>query len=269
MRHAVYCASYGSLADPAALVGLARRAERAGWDGFFLYDHVVVEGEPTADPWTTLGAVAAATEDIVLGPLIVPVARRRPWELAHQVATLERLAPGRTVLGVGRGVPEEFRAFGDRPTPREVGRRLDEGIDLVCRLLAGEAVDHAGTWRLRGARLIDPPVRVPIWVGGTHDKPGALARAGRHDGAFLIGEGWGAGHELTPEQVRRVAVTTGARDVVHAGISPPDRAAARALAQRYAAAGATWWLEVLQDDFGPVLTTLADHRRRVEAGPPR
>lgn len=270
MRCAVYCANFGSFADPAVVVELAQRAEAAGWDGFFLYDHILVRDAPTADPWVTLGAVAARTERIMLGPLVVPVARRAPWELAHQVATLDRLAgPGRVVLGVGRGMVAEFQAFGDRPDTRTVGARLDEGIGLVARLLAGEAVDHDGTWALHGARLAGTPVAVPIWVGGTHDKPGTLKRAARHDGAFLIGERWHATATLTPAQVAAVAAATGARDVVHAGVSPLDPEPARARAGAYARAGATWWLEVVQDGFDPSRTTLADHRRRIDAGPPR
>jgi len=267
MKCAIYSATFGSLADPGLLVDLAARAEAAGWDGFFLYDHLVVGGAPTADPWTTLGAIARATERIALGPLVVPVARRQPWELAHQVLTVDRLAgPGRLVLGVGLGVEEEYEAFGDRATPRERGARLDEGIDLVRRLLAGEAVDHAGTWRLRDARLTTTPCDVPIWVGGTHDRAGPLARARRHGAAFLIARRWRADAVLTPDEVAAVAAATGAREVATAGVMPADPRVAAA----YAAAGATWWLEVLQDDFDPrAPTSVADYERRIDAGPPR
>lgn len=269
MRCAVYCANFGSFADPAVVVELAVRAEAAGWDGFFLYDHILVGDAPTADPWTTLGAVAARTRRLVLGPLVVPVARRQPWELAHQVATLDRLAgPGRTVLGVGLGMGAEFQAFGDRPTDRERGRRLDEGIDLVQRLLAGRMVNHTGTWRLRDARMAGPPVEVPIWVGGSYGRRAPLARAARHDGAFLIDPGWHATAVLTPAQVARVAAAVGPRQVIHAGVSPAG-AAGRAVVGPYAQAGATWWLEVVQDGFVSERVTPEDHERRIAAGPPR
>ncbi len=87
----------------------ARRSR--GVDGFFLYDHIVPARDrvmPSIDPWTVLAAVAAGTERVVLGPMVTPVARRRPWELAHQVAALDLLSGGRVVLGVGLGEREDF-----------------------------------------------------------------------------------------------------------------------------------------------------------------
>ncbi len=86
------------------LVTLAREAEEAGWDGFFVWDHILhrrATPEPVVDPWVTLGACAAGTERITLGTLITPVSRRRPWKLARELQTLALLAQNRVVLGAG------------------------------------------------------------------------------------------------------------------------------------------------------------------------
>ncbi|KJK34183.1 hypothetical protein UK23_43935, partial [Lentzea aerocolonigenes] len=81
MRYAIYVPNFGaSLGDPSVLVSLAVAAESAGWDGFFLWDHVVRPDETVlADPWVTLGAVAARTSSIRLGPMVTSLGRRRPW----------------------------------------------------------------------------------------------------------------------------------------------------------------------------------------------
>ncbi|WP_089920707.1 LLM class flavin-dependent oxidoreductase [Lentzea albida] len=110
MRYAIYVPGFGpSFGDPSVLVSLAVEAEAAGWDGFFLWDHVVVPGEPVvADVWVTLGAVAARTSRVRLGPLVTSLGRRRPWKVALEASTLQRLSGGRLVLGVGAGVPQDF-----------------------------------------------------------------------------------------------------------------------------------------------------------------
>jgi alkanesulfonate monooxygenase SsuD/methylene tetrahydromethanopterin reductase-like flavin-dependent oxidoreductase (luciferase family) len=105
----------GPLGDPVALVDLAVRAEAAGWDGVFLWDHVLTTFAPIADTWTTLGAIATATQTILLGPMITPLPRRRPWVVARQASTVSRLSEGRLVLGVGLGADAtgDFARFGD------------------------------------------------------------------------------------------------------------------------------------------------------------
>jgi alkanesulfonate monooxygenase SsuD/methylene tetrahydromethanopterin reductase-like flavin-dependent oxidoreductase (luciferase family) len=85
LRHAVHVPNLRQYGDPGLLVQLAVEAEQAGWDGFFLCDHILhrlVEPEPTVDPWVTLGACAVNTERIRLGAMITPLARRRPWKLS-------------------------------------------------------------------------------------------------------------------------------------------------------------------------------------------
>ena len=93
MRHGLYVAPFGELSDVRALAAVAAQAEASGWDGFFVWDHVMTfDGLEVADPWIALTAVALATERLRLGAMVTPLARRRPWDVARQVAVLDRLS---------------------------------------------------------------------------------------------------------------------------------------------------------------------------------
>src|SRR5262245_56481495 len=125
-RRAIYLAPFDELADPRLLAELAELAERRGFDGFFVWDHVAY-AEPTralADPWVALAAVACAPERVRIGPLVTPLARRRVHKLARETATLDILSGGRLVLGVGIGSEAngEFGPFGEVVDARERAR---------------------------------------------------------------------------------------------------------------------------------------------------
>src|SRR5687767_8646843 len=121
----------GSLGYPQPLVRLARVAEAAGWDGFFIWDVFGGDADDATlvvDPWIAMAAIAATTERIRFGPMVTPLPRRRPWKLARETASLDQLSGGRLILGVGIGVPpEEFARFGEEPDPRVRAGMLDEG----------------------------------------------------------------------------------------------------------------------------------------------
>src|SRR4051794_37288172 len=106
MKYALHGTNFGTYGDARLLSELAREAEAAGWDGYFLWDHYFWNDPtdlPVADPWTALTAMAMTTSRIKLGTLITPLARRRPWTVARQAATLDHLSGGRVVLGAGIG----------------------------------------------------------------------------------------------------------------------------------------------------------------------
>src|SRR4029077_19638220 len=133
VRHAVYVPPFATFGDVNLLVDLACEAEQAGWDGFFLWDHLLYQDDvPFVDAWIALTAIAAATDTMRLGPLITPLPRRRPWKVARESVTLDHLSAGRLVLGVGLGIDfwREFGAFSDEarddPTRAEL---LDDGIE--------------------------------------------------------------------------------------------------------------------------------------------
>ena len=160
-------------------------AEAAGWDGFFVWDHLRY-GERVsaiADVWTCCAAVAMRTERLLFGPMVTPLARRRPQVVAQQAASLAVLSGGRFVLGLGLGDDwvGEFSAFGDEPDPVVRGRMLDEGLEV---LTAGRRpVDHAAHYP-PGRPLARP--EVPIWLAGRFGNRAPLRRAARHDGFFVI-----------------------------------------------------------------------------------
>src|SRR2546426_11988216 len=137
MRFGLFVPPFGPFADVGVLAELAATAERFGWDGFFLWDHILgPEDVPVADPWVALSAVACATGRLRLGPLVTPLARRRPWVVARQAVTLDRLSGGRLVLGVGLGGDawKELSGFGEAVEDQHRGRILDEALTIVTAL---------------------------------------------------------------------------------------------------------------------------------------
>ncbi len=142
MKHAVDVPPFGELADPRVLAELAAAAEERGWDGFFVWDHIVYRApvRAVADPWVALAAVACATSRLRIGPLITPLSRRRVHKVARETVSLDLLSSGRLTLGVGIGSARngEFEPFGEVADPRQRARLLDQGLDDLTRYWAGE-----------------------------------------------------------------------------------------------------------------------------------
>jgi probable F420-dependent oxidoreductase len=272
MKFGIVSTNFGSYADPATIADLASVAERAGWDGFFVWDHLAyIWNGPAGEPWMLLAAAACSTSRIRLGTAVSPVARYRPHLLAGTVGTLDVLSGGRVVLGAGiGGVPEEFTAFGD---PGDIATRAamtDEGLTLLDALWRGEPVSHAGRfYSVRDVRLAPRPVqrpRPPIWIGG--NSSAALRRASRWDGWLADSAGESA-MSMSPEEfAARVARIRSHRDptlpfdVVVEGYSVKSDVETP---ERYREAGATWWLEQIHDRRGDLDAMTA----RIEAGPPK
>ena len=111
LSYGIFLPPFAEFAEPKALVALAQSAEVAGWDGFFLWDHVLEgSGLAVADSFVMTAAIAQATDRVRLGMLVTPLARRRPWVIARQTATLDVLSEGRLVVGVGLGTRQPRRA---------------------------------------------------------------------------------------------------------------------------------------------------------------
>jgi alkanesulfonate monooxygenase SsuD/methylene tetrahydromethanopterin reductase-like flavin-dependent oxidoreductase (luciferase family) len=109
VRCSINIPNFGDFADARSVATVASAAEQAGWDGLFVWDHVLHRGHPRpfGDPWMLLTGAALATSRIRLGTLLTPVARRRPQQLARQVATLDALSGGRVIFAAGLGGPVE------------------------------------------------------------------------------------------------------------------------------------------------------------------
>lgn len=284
MRYSINVPNFGDFADPRAVAKVAAAAEAAGWDGLFVWDHVVHDkqrrqGQPFGDPWMLLTAAALATSRLRLGTLVTPVARRRPEQLARQVATLDLLSGGRVIFGAGLGGPieDEFASFGDTTDPVVLAERLDEGLDLLSRYWTGESVDHDGRhYRVRATALLPATVqqpRPPVWIAGywPHRRP--MRRAARWDGAVPLFTSARHGEAPAPGEVRELAdfvaqLRDGRRDdpfdIVVGGASD---ASSTELLGELADAGATWWDE-RQVQTDPDHHSLAAVLRRVDAGPP-
>ncbi len=195
VRHAVYLAPFDHLADPRVMVDLAVAAEQAGWDGFFLWDHVL-RPEPTreiADVWIQLTAIAMRTEWLVIGPLVTPLIRRRLSTLARQTVTLDHLSRGRLVFGVGLGVDSgrELSAFGEVTDPVLRGDITDEAVEALHLLWSGERVNYHGEHvHIDDVQFLPTPfqrTRIPTWFAARGDAVRPARRAGRHgDGIYPI-----------------------------------------------------------------------------------
>jgi alkanesulfonate monooxygenase SsuD/methylene tetrahydromethanopterin reductase-like flavin-dependent oxidoreductase (luciferase family) len=247
MKYGVHLPNFGAFGDARVLAGLARDAEQSGWDGFFLWDHLLfcdLDLNDHVDPWVALTAVAAATDQIMLGPLVTPLPRRRPWELARQAVSLQNYSGGRLILGVGLGEPVEwdFRFFGDETDPVVRGQQLDEGLAILTGLWSGESFGFSGQhYSLEPMTFLPAPtVPIPIWVGGSWPHRRPFRRAARYDGVFPMLDGAATADALRPVVdyvAARRADSAAPLDVVVGGRSEPGSA-------RAALDGlATWWLE--------------------------
>lgn len=280
MQFAIDIPHFGPFSDPHLVAALAHEAEEAGWDGFFIWDHInyKLAGAPEpveiADPWILLTAIALCTKHMKFGPMVTPLPRRRPWKLARETATLDQLSGGRLVLGIGLGSDRsgEYRDFGETTDAKVRGEMLDEGLDILTQLWSGEKFSYEGQhYQLSQVQFLPKPVqqpRIPLWIAGNwpHKKP--FRRAAKFDGAFpLMLE-----RALTPDDFREILDYTHAQrtqtspfEVIAGGLtSGTDNAQDVAHVASFTEAGATWWLE----SFYP-RHTLEQVRQRIHQGPPR
>jgi alkanesulfonate monooxygenase SsuD/methylene tetrahydromethanopterin reductase-like flavin-dependent oxidoreductase (luciferase family) len=284
MRFSINIPNFGDFADAENVARVAAAAEAAGWDGLFIWDHVVHHKRKRrsfGDPWMLLTAAALATTRIKLGPLVTPLPRRRPQQVARQVSTLDNLSGGRVIFGAGLGGPieDEYASFGEPTDPKLLAERLDEGLGLLERYWSGEPVTHHGRhYDVDDVVLLPTPIqrpRVPVWIGGYWPSRRPMRRAARWDGAVPLFESARHGHVPPVDEVRDLVEYVRAHrdgeaerpfELVLGGVSPPDPAGARDLLGPLIETGATWWDErrPMDEDISRLDLVL----RRLEAGPP-
>ena len=249
MRSGLFLPLFDALADPAVVARLSAEADEAGWDGVFVWDNLrfVEPVVDVADPWITLAAMASATERIRLGPLVTPLARRRPVKVARETATLDRLSGGRLTLGVGLGsdsFASEYSITGEELDDRRRAGMLDESLEILAAAWSGEPVHHRGEhYTVDCMRFLPRPVQrpgVPVWVAGYYGRPRPVRRAARHQGFFPLG----LDH---PAQLAEIVaeLTALRRDAGRDPSEPYDVVVALPPGDDpapYAAVGATWWL---------------------------
>lgn len=194
MQHALFFAPFAELSDPIALLEVAAAADEAGWDGLYLWDHVLRDPEEVsevADAWTMLAAVAARTTRLRLGPMVTPPSRRRVGTLARQATTVDHLSGGRLTVGLGLGVDTtgELSRFGEVVDPVVRGEILDESADVLRQAWSGGRVDHRGPHvTVDGVTFSPRPVQdpIPMWFAARDTALRPVRRAARFDGMFII-----------------------------------------------------------------------------------
>jgi alkanesulfonate monooxygenase SsuD/methylene tetrahydromethanopterin reductase-like flavin-dependent oxidoreductase (luciferase family) len=269
MHYGIEVVPFGDFSDPRVLVKLAREAEAAGWEGFWIWDHLVIS-YGAADPWVALSAVAAVTSKLKLVTGVSPLPRYRPHLLARSLASLDILSSGRVIFGAGLGIPSDFVPFAEPAEDKVRGEMLDEGLDLLTAYLSGTQVSHHGRYyRAEDVRIFPNPVqqpRIPIWIGG--DSRAALRRASRWDGWIIgtVDENSRVTHP--PDKlatnlayIQKFQKDGGKFDVAVDGVTDPGSSG---LAPEFQQAGATWWFEIIHLLRG----TQEEMVRRIQAGPP-
>jgi len=288
MKYGLNLPNGGAFGDPRTLAELAQLAEESGWDGVFLEDYIVWQGQqgtPTYDPWIALAAMAMRTNRICLGTTVTPLARRRPWKVASETVALDRLSNGRLILGVGMGdvgdnvaADVSFTHFGEVTDAKQRAKMLDEALDVIVGLWSGEPFSyHGDIYHVEEVTFLPRPVqtpRIPIWAGGGWPLKGPTRRALRWDGSCMYKHTFGGPWEdWTPDDVRslramadRQRTASAPFDIVLGGrMRDDDWDKDRALIKSLAQAGATWWVEYVPPDVGG----LAEARACIERGPLR
>jgi F420-dependent oxidoreductase-like protein len=171
------------------VIAQAREAESAGFDSVFVMDHFYQlpmlgsPDQPMLEAYTTLGALATATERVQLGTLVTGNTYRNPTLLAKAITTLDVVSAGRAILGIGTGWFElehnqlgyEFGTFTDR------FNRLDEALEIILPMLKGERPTFSGKWYHAENALANPRYRdhIPLMIGGSGEKK-TIPLAARH-----------------------------------------------------------------------------------------
>ena len=272
--------------DARTAAQFAREAERAGWDGFFVWE--AVWGE---DAWVSLAACAMVTEKIRLGTLLTPPSRRRPHKLASETATLDRLSNGRVILSVGLGAVHQasgWEEFGEVTDKKLRAERMDEALEIITRLWQGDAFDFQGKHFRAHIPIFSQPQppaqkpRIPIWVVGAVNREKSLQRVLKYDGLIptLVADSGNTspaeGASFSPAQLRRAVdwilerrENSAPFDVIVEQQTPgEDASRAREILLPWQDAGATWHIESMWEAMGE---TDGQSRvfERIQQGPPK
>jgi probable F420-dependent oxidoreductase len=183
------------LPEPQAICEYAETAEALGLDSIWLSDHIVTRN-PTLDITCLFAMIAARTKRIKMGPSVLTLPARHPVHVAKTYATLDYISGGRMIMAVGSGSDlRDLEASG--VSPRERGKRLDEGIGILRKLWTESHVTHHGEFYHFDDVTIEPKPRkgpLDIWIGGKSDA--ILKRVVR------LGDGWFPAL-TSPEEFRR------------------------------------------------------------------
>jgi len=265
MRQGVFFPPFDGVADPHRLVELGRTAEAAGWDGIFLWDHLLYAGGVTKilDPYISLAAIASATTTIQLGAMVTPLNRRRPQIVARQAVTLDLLSNGRLILGFGigdDGESGELSKFGETTDAKARGRMLNEGLEVLTGLLSGGPVEYRGEhYRADGVAFQPTAARkggIPIWLAARWPNPAPIRRAAHYGGVFVIQMKDPNDVAALRERLRSEGADFGHFDLVTSGFIGDDPSP-------WAKAGVDWFLSWI----GPYHMNFDEVHEIIKEGP--
>jgi len=243
---------------------LARRAEAVGFDSIWVGDHLIYDlpdgsARGPYEAWTTLAAIAAATQRVELGPLVASTSFHAPAMLAKHAATVDAISHGRLIVGLGAGWNRrEFDAFGF-PYDRRVSR-FEEALAIIAPLLReGRTTFHGRFYDVEDCVLDPPPVREggpPIMVGSNSPRMLSIA--------LPVVDSWNVWWSIYDNSAERFAEVKAEVDAAmpggrHAGataavlVSLPG-GEGRVMGETYDARVGT----VTPDDLGEHLRALAD-----------
>jgi alkanesulfonate monooxygenase SsuD/methylene tetrahydromethanopterin reductase-like flavin-dependent oxidoreductase (luciferase family) len=198
LKFGLYLPNYGKIFGNARnLAEIAKEAENVGWDGFFIFDHILVDKSgkyPIVDPWVALSAIAMNTSIIQFGTTVTPLPRRRPWKLARETVSIDHLSNGRLILSVGLGTPPdaEYGAFNEETDIKIRAKMLDEGLDVLFGLWSGKPFSYNGMYyKINDVKFIPKPIqqpRITVWGAGYWPSKTPFIRAARLDGIFPLGK---------------------------------------------------------------------------------
>ena len=269
MHYGIEVVPFGDFSDPRQIVRLAQAAEKSGWEGLWIWDHVLMP-YGVGDPWITLAAVAACTQSIKLCAGVSPLPRYRPHLLARTLAGLDQLSGGRVIFSTGLGIAADFAPFGEPAEDKTRAAMLDEGLELLAGYLSGEETTHHGKYYdAEAVRLVPGPLqkpRLPVWIGGGSNA--ALRRAARWDGWIMGTVNEKSEITMSPEkiasQVTFILQQREAETPFDIAVDGVTQAGESSLVEEYRQAGATWWFEIIHQLRG----SLPELMQRIQAGPP-
>jgi len=282
MKFGISISNLGVYSDSEGLIALAQDAEEAGWYGIFLWDHILHKPRAdlrVVDPWIALAAIAVNTKKIILGPMVTPLTRRRPWKVARESVSLDHLSKGRLILGVGLGsvVKQDFKRFGEANNKIR-GEILDESLEILQGLWKGKPFGFSGKhYKIEeGTVFLPKPYgdkdKIPIWVGvgswSWHMKP--FRRAARFEGTFpeftdRNGEKVAEYFETVAAYIKRYRGNLKGFDFVTLGKAPRNKKMIREYFEPILKSGKiTWWVERVYSWKGD----LEQIRKQTREGPP-
>jgi len=259
MKFGIYAPNFGNaFGNPKRLTKLAVEAEKSGWDGFFLWDHIIDSEDMTpefVDPFIALTSVAENTEKIHIGTTVTPLPRRRPWKLARETVTLDILSEGRLILGIGLGGPSESSLMNEETNLRIMAEMADEQIEILNGLWSGEEFSYTGKhYKIDKVKFLPRPVqnpRIKMWGAGTWPKKGPFRRAAKLDGVIPLSVDYR--DPLTPDDYRNMIEYMkkhGLRspyDIVEISFDATKSDEKKRAILDFQDAGINWWLELVSD----------------------